>query len=216
MVSVFLVDDHPVVLKGLKSYLDTEKKIDVVGAADKGKKALHYIKDLQPDVAVVDLHLPDISGVELTKKIKDVSSKTEVIILSSFSRDQEVFGVIEAGALSYLLKDSPPEKLLEAILAAPEGKPVLHHRIANKLMKKAAGDSPLSEPLTEREREVLACLLDGNSNQGIADRLFISVRTVKTHVSNILAKLEVQDRTQAVIKALDHDLVERRKNGKLD
>ena len=209
MIRVYLVDDHPFVLKGLKGFLSTEDEIEVVGQAESGQKALEEIKELEVDVAVVDLRLPEMNGAELTRELKKAGSKTEIIILSSFNREQEVIAAVDAGALSYLMKDSPPEKLSEAVKAAAEGEPVLHPRVAKKIMKRAAGKKPLIEPLTDRENEVLSYLVKGMSNKEIGEKLYISTRTVKTHVSNILRKLDVKDRTQAVIKAIDHDLVRR-------
>ncbi len=209
MIKVYLVDDHPFVLKGLISYLKTQINIEIIGKAESGEKAIKEIKELEPDVAIVDLRLPDKNGTEVTKEIKKAGLKTEIIILSSFNRDQEVIEAIDAGALSYLMKDSSPQKLVEAIKAAQKGEPVLHPRVAKKIMQRATGKKTVLEPLTDREMEVLSLLVKGLSNKEIADNLYISPRTVKSHVSNILRKLDVKDRTQAVIKAIDNDLVRR-------
>ena len=209
MIKVFLVDDHPFVLQGLKSFLATEDKIEIVATAEDGKAALTKLKTIEVDIAIVDLHLPDMTGIKITEQIKENKPDVEVIILSSFSQDEEVIAAIDAGALSYLMKDSPPEKVVEAIIAAKKKEPVLHPRIAKKLMKQATTKQEIVEPLTKREKEVLTCLVEGSSNQEIADQLYISIRTVKTHVSNILSKLDVKDRTQAVIKAIDNNLVDR-------
>lgn len=210
MIRVYLVDDHPIVREGLKTFLSTQAKIKIVGEAGDGETALKEIEKEEPDVAIVDLHLPGIGGVQLIREIKEVSFNTQVIILSSFSEDSEVIAAIEAGALSYLMKDSPPQKLIEAIIAAREGEPVLHPRIAKKLMNRVSRKEPVIESLTVREEEVLAQLVKGRSNKEIADELFISEKTVKTHVSNILRKLDVKDRTQAVIKAIKHNLINNR------
>ena len=209
MIEVYLVDDHPFVLKGLRTYLKTQDEIKVIGEAEKGDKAVKEIKEMKPDVAIVDLRLPDKNGTEITKEVKSAGLKTEIIILSSYNRDQEVIEAIDAGALSYLMKDSSPEKLVEAIKAAEKGEPMLHPRVAKKIMERAAGKKVVAEPLTDREMEVLSLLVKGLSNKEIADDLYISPRTVKSHVSNILRKLDVKDRTQAVIKAIDNDLVRR-------
>ncbi len=209
MITVYLVDDHPFVREGLKTYLNTQQDIEVIGEAGNGEQALKEIKRQQPDVVIVDLHLPGMDGVQLTRELKKVSLNQQIIILSSFSDDQEVIEAINAGALSYLMKDSPPEKLKEAIYAARKGEPVLHPRIARKLMKRVSRKEPLEEPLTSRERDVLSQLVNGYSNKEIGDRLFISDKTVKTHVSNILRKLNVNDRTQAAIKAIEENLVDR-------
>jgi DNA-binding NarL/FixJ family response regulator len=209
MMTVYLVDDHPFVREGLKTYLNAQDDIEIVGEAGNGEQALREIKEKQPDVVIVDLHLPGMDGVQLTRELKKISLNLQVIILSSFSNDQEVIDAIDAGALSYLMKDSPPEKLKEAIYAAGEGEPVLHPRIARKLMKRVTRQETLDEPLTSREREVLSQLVNGYSNKEIGERLFISDKTVKTHVSNILRKLNVKDRTQAAIKAIEDKLIDR-------
>lgn len=207
MISVYIVDDHPFVREGLKTYLGTDPEIQVVGEAGNGENALPALKELDPDVAIIDLHLPKMSGVEIIKAIKESQLHTQVIILSSFCEDEEIIAAIDAGALSYLLKDSSPEKLLEAVKAAQRGEPVLHPRIVKKLMQRVSRKELQTEPLTLKETEVLRELVKGKSNKEIAADLFISETTVKTHVSNILQKLGVKDRTQAVIKALRLKLV---------
>ena len=207
LINLYIVDDHPFVREGLKTYLGAQKEIAIVGEAAEGETALTEMLRLQPDVAVVDLHLPGMSGVALTKAVKEQGLFTRIIILSSFCEDEEVMAAIEAGAPSYLMKDSPPPKLLEAIMAARDGEPVLHPRIAKKLMQRVSRPQPMVEPLTQKEREVLGLLVKGNSNKEIARNLSISETTVKTHVSNILQKLEVSDRTQAVIKAIETRLL---------
>ncbi|NLY90660.1 MAG: response regulator transcription factor [Firmicutes bacterium] len=207
MISVFIVDDHPFVREGLKTYLSTDPEIRIVGEAGDGETALPALKTLDPEVAIIDLHLPRMSGVEVIKVIKESQLRTQVIILSSFCEDEEIIAAIDAGALSYLLKDSPPEKLLAAVKAAQRGEPVLHPRIAKKLMQQVRQDKPAVEPLTAKEKEVLRELVKGKSNKEIGAELYISETTVKTHVSSILQKLQVKDRTQAVIKAINLKLV---------
>ncbi|MFP4662258.1 MAG: response regulator [Halanaerobiales bacterium] len=209
MISVYLVDDHPFVREGLKTYLSLQEGIEVVGEANNGEKAVEEIKKLDVDVTIVDLHLPGIDGVEVTRQVKSAGLSTQLIVLSSFSDDQEVIAAIDAGAISYLMKDSPPQKLLEAIIAARKGEPVLHPRIARKLMKRVSRKEEYIEPLTSREKEVLAELANGHSNKEIGERLYISDKTVKTHVSNILRKLDVKDRTQAAIKAIENRIIDR-------
>ncbi|ACL70717.1 response regulator [Halothermothrix orenii] len=209
MIQVYLVDDHPFVLQGLKAYLNTREGIEIVGTSGNGEKAIKEIAKLNPEVAVVDLRLPGLNGIEVTREIKKKNPGTEVIILSSFNKEDEVIEAIDAGALSYVMKDSRPEKLVEAIKAARRGEPVLTPGVAKKIMKRAARKGRKTEPLTPREKEVLACLVRGNSNRDIAKTLCISETTVKTHVSNILKKLDVKDRTQAVIKAIENNLVDR-------
>lgn len=207
MITVFIVDDHPFVREGLKVFLKTQSDLAVVGEAGDGEAALKSILQLQPDVAVVDLNLPRLDGIALTRGIREAGLFTKVIILSSFCDDREVIAAIEAGALSYLLKDSPPQKLAEAILAAAEGVSVLHPRITQKLMQRVKRNEPVGEVLTQKEKEVLAQLVNGKSNKEIAAELIISETTVKTHVSNIIHKLQVNDRTQAVIKTIRENLL---------
>lgn len=209
MLKVFIVDDHPFVRQGLKAFLATQNGIEIVGEAGDGEAAWEAIQKYQPDVAIIDLHIPGWNGIKLTQAIKTAGLFTRVIILSSFCEDEEIIATIDAGALSYLMKDSPPEKLVEAIVAASNGEPVLHPRIAKKLMERVTRSKILAEPLTQKEKEVLALLVKGKSNKEIAQDLHISEVTVKTHISNILHKLEVKDRTQAVIKAIEYQIVDR-------
>ena len=168
--------------------------------------ALPELKKLEPEVAIIDLHLPQMSGAELIKAMNESGLHTQVIILS-VSAGMKIIAAIDAGALSYLLKDSAPEKLLAAVKAARRGEPVLHPRILKKLMHRVSRKEPPVEPLTAKEKEVLAELVKGKSNKEIAAGLFISETTVKTHISSILQKLQVKDRTQAVIKAIQLKLV---------
>jgi DNA-binding NarL/FixJ family response regulator len=207
LIKVYIVDDHPFVREGLKTFLGTQSEIEVIGEAGDGETALLEIKNIQPDIAIVDLHLPGMGGIQLTKAMKELGLFTQIIILSSYCEDDEVITALEAGALSYLMKDSPPQKLIEAILAAKNGEPVLHPRIAKKLIQRVNRPEPLVESLTIKEKEVLSQLVKGKANKEIAFELAISDTTVKTHVSNILHKLNVNDRTQAVIKAIELKLV---------
>ena len=209
MINVYLVDDHPFVLQGLKTFLTTKEEIEIIVQASKGKTAVAEIKQTEVDIAVVDLRLPDISGIEVIEKIKETTPQPEIVVLSSFCEEEEVMAAIEAGALSYLMKDSPPQKLAEAILAADRGEPTLHPQISKQLINTVNNKQTPSEPLTNREQEVLAELAKGQSNKEIGEALFISTKTVKTHVSNILRKLDVKDRTQAAIKAIENNLIER-------
>ncbi|MTI59987.1 MAG: response regulator transcription factor [Firmicutes bacterium] len=209
MIKIYLVDDHPFVLQGLKTFLSTNEEIDIIGEASNGKDALADIKEKNPEIAIVDLHLPDMTGVELTKEILMVNPSVQIIILSSFCEDDEIIAAIDAGALSYLMKDSQPQKLTEAIFAAKKREPMLHPRIAKKLMKRVTKKKAVIEPLTSREKDVLLQLSKGKSNKAIGKALFISDKTVKTHISNILRKLDVKDRTQAAIKAIEENLIDR-------
>lgn len=208
MISVFIVDDHPFVREGLKTFLSTQSEIEVCGEAGDAETALTQMLVARPDIAIIDLCLPGMGGIQLTREIKEAGLFTKIIILSSFCGDDEVLAALESGALSYLMKDSPPQKLIEAIFAARNDEPVLHPRIAKKLIRKVnQRPESLLEPLTTKEKEVLARLVKGRSNKEIAAELAISDTTVKTHVSNILRKLAVSDRTQAVIKAIELKLV---------
>lgn len=209
MIKIYLVDDHPFVLQGLKTFLSTNEEIDIIGEASNGKDALADIKEKNPEIAIVDLHLPDMTGVELTKKILMVNPSVQIIILSSFCEDNEIIAAIDAGALSYLMKDSQPQKLTEAIFSAKKKEPMLHPRTAKKLMKRVTKKKSIIEPLTSREKDVLSQLSKGKSNKAIGKALFISDKTVKTHISNILRKLDVKDRTQAAIKAIEENLIGR-------
>jgi DNA-binding NarL/FixJ family response regulator len=209
MIRVYIVDDHPFVREGLKTFLRAQAEITVIGEANDAETALPAILKFVPDIAVIDLHLPGMEGIQLIKAIRQADLITQIIVLSSFCEDDEVIAAINAGALSYLMKDSSPQKLVEAIWAAQNKEPVLHPWIAKKLMQRVGKPRILIEPLTSKEKEVLTLLVKGKSNKEIVFDLSISDTTVKTHVGNILRKLNVSNRTQAVIKALDLKLVGR-------
>jgi NarL family two-component system response regulator LiaR len=207
-IRVLLVDDHIVVRRGLGALLATYGEIEVVGEAASGQEGVELAVRLLPDVVLMDLVMPEMDGIEATRRVKAASPSTQVIVLTSYSEDERIFPAIKAGALSYLLKEIGPEDLVRAIRAARRGEATLHPTVAARLMQELSGarTSPLDE-LTEREREVLACIAQGMSNAKIADYLIIGERTVKTHVSNILSKLHLQDRTQAALLALRERLV---------
>lgn len=208
-IRVILVDDHNVVRQGLKLFLATQPDIAVVGEADNGQAAVALVAQLQPDVVLMDLLMPQLDGIAATQQIKSRYPDVEVIALTSFVEDQQVAAVIKAGAIGYLLKDVQPAELATAIRAAQRGEVHLHPQAARRLMQ-AIGpkEQPtLAEPLTEREIEVLRALARGESNKQIADTLIVSEKTVKAHVSNILGKLGLQSRTQAVLYALRHGMV---------
>jgi DNA-binding NarL/FixJ family response regulator len=207
LIKVFIVDDHPLVRQGLKAFLAIQEGIEIVGEAGDGETAWEGIRKYQPDVAIIDLHLPVWNGIKLTQTIKTANLFTQVIILSSFCEDEEIIAAIDAGALSYLMKDSPPEKLVEAIWAASKGEPVLHPQIAKKLMRRVTRAEPLLEPLTLKEKEALALLVKGKSNKEIAQDLHISEVTVKTRWINYLLLYQDQIFLQshsAVIIQLEH------------
>jgi NarL family two-component system response regulator LiaR len=209
-ITVMLVDDHRVVRQGLRDFLELQEDIEVVGEASSGEEGAAMAKELLPDVVLMDLVMPGMDGVETTRRIKAVSPSSRVIVLTSFADDDKVFPAIKAGAISYLLKDISPEELAHAIRAAQRNEAVLHPEVAAKLMQEFstphAAEAPV-EQLTDREMDVLRLIARGMSNKEIADALIISEKTVKTHVSNILSKLHLADRTQAAIYALRQRLV---------
>jgi NarL family two-component system response regulator LiaR len=205
-----LVDDHAIVRQGLRAYLGLHADIEIVGEAASGQEGVALVCEKLPSVVLMDLLMPGgIDGVEATRQIRAASPSTQVIVLTSYADDERVFPAIKAGALSYLLKDTGPEDLLRAVRGAARGEAVLHPSVAARLVREITSDEgqhPLDE-LTEREREVLICIANGMANKEIADHLSIGERTVKTHVSNILGKLHLADRTQAAIYALREKLV---------
>jgi NarL family two-component system response regulator LiaR len=208
-IRVLIADDHAVVRQGLRAFLDLQEDIDVVGEATNGVEAVEQTRQLLPDVVLMDLVMPEMDGIEATRKIRALSPRTQVIVLTSFAEDEKVFPSIKAGALGYLLKDVSPADLVKAIQAAHRGEAQLHPEIARKLMDEFStrAREPIPDDLTARELEVLRLIARGQSNRQIAEQLVISEKTVKTHVSNILSKLHLADRTQAAIYALRKGLV---------
>ena len=205
-ISILLVDDHQMVRMGLKAYFDTLEDIEVIGEAGSGYEALTLLEANVPDVVLMDLIMPEIDGIETTRKIKEISPGTQVIVLTSYHDDDHIFPAIKAGALSYLLKDVDPDNLADAIHKATIGEAVLNPQIAARLMEELKGgrkEASLNAfaKLTSREVEVLQIIAKGKSNQEIAETLVISEKTVKSHVSNILRKLHLADRTQAAVYA---------------
>ena len=210
-IRVLIVDDHQVVRQGLRTFLELQTQIEVVGEAADGSAAVQLVRQLEPDIVLMDLVMPGCDGVSATRQIAQLGLGTRVIVLTSFAEDDKVFPAIQAGAASYLLKDVPPEDLLAAIQAAHRGEPRLHPDVARKLMAQISSAAPPSSPpkpetLTARELEVIHLVAEGRSNHEIAQALVISEKTVKTHVSHILGKLNLVDRTQMAIHALRGDL----------
>ena len=207
---VLIVDDHGVVREGLRAYLELEPDIQLVGEAKDGLEAVRRAAELLPDVVLMDLVMPNMDGVDATSRIKEQQPATHVIILTSFLDDERVVPAIRAGATSYLLKDVTATDLARAIRGARAGQAQLHPEVARRLMQQVTSPRKpdAGAQLTDREREVLRLLADGRSNKEIARSLVVSERTVKGHVSNILGKLGLQDRTQAALFAVRNGLSE--------
>ncbi len=217
-ITVYLVDDHDVVRKGLRFYLGARPEIEIVGEAGDARTAVAGVADLVPDVVLMDLVIPlqphaqpsDQGGVLATRQIRQVSPHSQVVVLTSYAQDELIFAAIKAGALSYLLKDADAATVLDAIQAASRGEVVLHPRIARRLMAEVSAPAQPPDPvaeLTPRELEVLHLIAQGRTNAEIAAELVITERTVKAHVSNLLGKLHLSDRTQAAIFAWREGLV---------
>jgi NarL family two-component system response regulator LiaR len=212
-ITVMIVDDHEMVRRGACSYLEAQADISVVAQAGSGEEAVRLAREFIPDVVLMDLVMPDMDGVEATRKVKNVSPRTQIVILTSFHQDEYIFPALQAGAVSYLLKDVKASELLEAIRRAAHGEATLHPKIAARVIKTFRGlDSEEATPfttLTERELEILRLIAKGYSNDKISEQLVISVGTVKGHVSNILSKLHLVDRTQAAAYAWQEGIVHR-------
>ncbi|WP_156288810.1 response regulator transcription factor [Oceanobacillus salinisoli] len=207
MIRVIVVDDHEVVRKGIVAYLQTEDDIDIVGQASSGNEGAALILKHEPDVVLMDLIMEDGNGIEATRKVMESLAACKIIILTSFYDDEQVFPAIEAGAFSYILKTSSAKEIVNAIRKAAKGENVIESKVAGKMISGfRAGDKKPHDDLTDREMEVLLCIGNGMTNQEISDKLYIGVKTVKTHVSNILSKLDVHDRTQAAIYVHRNDL----------
>lgn len=212
-IRVLLVDDHQMVRMGLKAYFSTLPDIQVVGEAGTGEEAVRQTAALSPDVVLMDLIMPGMDGVEATRQVKKVSPRTQVIVVTSYHEDEHIFPAIRAGALSYVLKDIDPDDLADAIRRAAAGEATLNPRVGARLVKELRGRqeetiNPFSE-LTDREMEVLRQIAAGLNNQEIAAALVISEKTVKTHITNILSKLQLSDRTQAAVFAWQTGVVRR-------
>jgi NarL family two-component system response regulator LiaR len=212
-IRVLIVDDHQVVRQGLRTFLELQEDIIVVGEAGDGVTAVEMVRQMNPDVLLMDLVMPRLDGIEATRQVKSLASGVKVIALTSFAEDEKVFPAIQAGASSYLLKDVSPDDLVEAIRAAHRGEARLHPDILRKLMEHVALQSApqreiQAENLTEREMDVVRLVAKGRNNHDIAQELVISEKTVKTHISNILGKLHLDDRTQLAIYAIKMGLID--------
>ncbi|MCR6095654.1 response regulator transcription factor [Salipaludibacillus agaradhaerens] len=211
MIKVLFADDHEMVRIGVSSYLSAQPDIDVIAEADDGTEAVALALELKPDIILMDLVMREMDGIEATKKITAEWPEAKIIIVTSFLDDEKVYPALEAGATSYMLKTSKASEIAKAIRATYSGQSILEPEVTGKIMSKMRQPSSpqLHEQLTEREIEVLRLMTEGKNNQQIADELFIALKTVKVHVSNILSKLDVQDRTQAVIYAFNQKLYEK-------
>ncbi|MDQ6645046.1 MAG: response regulator transcription factor [Chloroflexota bacterium] len=213
-ISVLLTDDHALVRQGIRAFLELQPDLTVVGEANSGETGVAMAAELVPDVVLMDLVMPGIGGVEATRQVKRVSPHSQIIVLTSYYEDEYIFPALRAGALSYVLKDVGPDELADTIRKAARGESILHPRVAARVVQELRGtrrDTPnLFTDLSDRELEVLRLIADGRSNAEIAAKLFISEKTVKGHVSNILSKLHMMDRTQAAVYAWQQGLVARR------
>jgi len=215
-VTVLLVDDHAMVRQGVRAFLETQDDITVVAEAASGEEAVREAAEHAPDVALMDLIMPGTDGVEATRRLKDRSPRTRVIVLTSYHDDEHIFPAIRAGALSYVLKEVGPGELADAVRKAANGEAVLHPRVASRVVRElhgeggSHGDAPNAyRELSDRELEVLRLIADGLANSEIAARLYVSEKTVKSHVGNILSKLHLADRTQAAVYAWRQGVVRR-------
>jgi len=207
IIRLLIADDHPVVRNGLRSFLETYPGIEIVAEAENGAQAVELAGEHVPDVVLMDLLMPEMNGVEAIELIKNISPSTRIVVLTSYPDDEYLFPAIRAGALGYLLKDTEPEALVDAIRAASLGQAALHPAVAARLLQRAVGpeDDP-SADLSDREVEVLRLIARGRSNKEIAGELTLAEGTVKSHVSNILSKLHLAHRTQAALYALKNKL----------
>ncbi|MBA8889120.1 DNA-binding NarL/FixJ family response regulator [Dokdonella fugitiva] len=211
-IRIVIADDHVLVRQGIRAFLETYPDLSIVGEAENGGDAIRLCREKSPEVALVDLVMPG-GGIETTRLIREQNPQTQVVLLTSFEDAQQIVQAVRAGALSCLLKDVDADALAEAVRKAARGEAVLHQRVAARLMELLRQESEpgadMLESLSQREREVLALIAEGLNNQQIAERLGIGEKTVKTHVSNVLGKLDVSDRTQAAVYAWKSGLKQR-------
>lgn len=212
MTTVLLVDDQDLIRKGFTMILDAEDDIDVVGEASDGAEALRQVAALQPDVVLMDVQMPGVDGIEATRSIVAAHSDTRIVILTTFDDDQYLFDALNAGASGFLLKNCPADDLVNAIRLAAGGHSLLAPEVTERVIARSARSARAADPrlegLTEREHDVLVAMAKGMSNAEIAQALFVSPATVKSHVSHVLAKLDARDRVQAVITAYESGLME--------
>jgi DNA-binding NarL/FixJ family response regulator len=208
-IRVVIADDQALVRSGFRMIVDARDDLEVVGEAENGREAVELVRELEPDVILLDIRMPELDGIEATREIVDAGSATRVLVLTTFDVDEYVHGAIRAGASGFLLKDVRPSELVDAIRIVAAGNALLAPASVARLLERFGGDGPGApiETLTDREAEILRLLAEGLSNSEIADSLVLGETTVKTHVSNLLRKLGVRDRVQAVIAAYDAGLV---------
>ena len=213
-ITVIIVDDHEMVRQGASGYLEAQPDITVVAEAESGEEAIRLAREHVPDVVLMDLVMPGMDGVQATRKVKDISPRTQIIVLTSYHQDEHIFPALQAGAISYLLKDVKAKELVQAIHRAAQGEATLHPKVAARVIQEFhSGAADKSSPfsiLTEREMQVLKLIAKGHTNSRIAEELVITVGTVKGHVSNILGKLHLADRTQAAVYAWQQGIVRRK------
>ena len=210
-IGILIVDDHAIVREGQRALIDTEPGMTLVGEATNGAEAIEMARSLNPDVIFMDLFMPGMGGIEAIEAIKAENPQARILVLTSFAEDEKVYTAVKAGALGYLLKDASPDDIITAVRQVSRGEPAMNPTIANKLMRELQRESslpPTEDPLTERELDILKLVAHGLSNQEIAEQLVISERTVRTHVSNILSKLHLANRTQAALYALREGFVD--------
>ncbi len=211
--SILIADDHEVVRNGIRSYLETIPDFHVVGESASGEETLSMVAELIPDIVLLDLIMPGMDGIETTRRVKQVSPRSQVVVLTSYHEDVHIFPALKAGAISYILKDMKMEKLVEVLHRAVQGEVTLHPRVAARVLQNIrgenSGEQPLFTELTDRETDVLKLIAAGLTNSQIAEKLVISENTVKGHVSNILSKLHLADRTQVAVYAWQQGIVNR-------
>ncbi|MFO7773333.1 MAG: response regulator transcription factor [Dehalococcoidia bacterium] len=210
-LTVLIADDHPLVREALHQALDNEEDMEVVAEAGDGEEAVRLASELRPDVAVMDIVMPGLNGIEATRKIKEIAPDIAILILTAYDDDQYVLGLLDAGAAGYLLKSARGRDLAGAIRAIKSGESVLHPKIIARLLKRATvapvGEHKASELLSERESQILKLVTSGMNNKEIAEKLFLSQRTIKAHLTNIFNKLNVASRSEAIVKGLQWGLV---------